>query len=232
MANYLKFAGAVLDKVESGLLTKRITLQLNDAQCRRLLGNLREAHDHFYQSLLFPTHTLHRKCLPFYKEFYCIVKQTEEIVKECSKPDWLEAAIMQPSNPEVFIEMSRKLHFCINGFTQTIQPGLHICSDIALSALNVTVEQHEMDKDFRGDSLKLMERLKEIVNQQVSKDTVIDPRKHQLAEYVIERENYMSSTNLELYTSLPQFYVAKREYPRVGKPIGSGSAGSVLIQGA
>ena len=89
-----------------------------------------------------------------------------------------------------------------------------------------------MDEDICRDSLKFMEQLKEVVNQQVSEDTVIDPRKHQLTEYLIERENYMSSTNLELYTSLPQFYVAKREYPRVGKPIGSGSAGSVLIQGA
>ena len=228
MAHYLKFAGAVLDKVESDLLTRRIILQLNDAQCSRLLRNLRKTHDHFYQSLLFPTRTLRRKCLPFYKELYRIVEHTEATVKECSKPDWLEAAIMQAGNQEVFIQMSRKLHFCINGFTETVEAALHICSDIALSALSVAVEQHEMDEDFRRDSLKFMERLKKVVKQQVSEDTIKDPSKHQLAEYLIDREHYLSSTNLDLYTSLPQFYVAKREYPRVGEPIGSGSAGSVL----
>ena len=226
MANYLRFAGAVLDEIESGLSTRRIILQLNDAQCSRLLGNLRKTHDHFYQSLLFPTRTLRQKCLPFYKEFYRIVEHTEAIVKECSKPDWLEAAIMQAGNQEVFIQMSRKLHFCINGFTETVEPVLDICSNIEFTAPSVTVEQHK--EDFCQDSLKFMERLKEVVNQQVSEDTIIDPWKHQLAEYLIERENYVPSTNLDLYTSLPQFYVAKREYPRVGEPIGSGSAGSVL----
>ena len=229
MANYLGFAGAVLDEIESGLSSRRIVLQLNDAQCSRLLGNLRKTHDHLYPSLLFPTRTLRQKCPPFYKEFYRIVERTEAIVKECSKPDWLEAAIMQAGNQEVFIQMSRKLHFCINGYTETVEAVkaiFYIPSVTAFTAASVTVEQHK--EDFCRDSLKFMERLKEVVNQQVSEDTILDPRKHQLAEYLIERENYMSSTNLDLYTSLPQFYVAKREYPREGVSIGSGSAGSVL----
>ena len=68
------------------------------------------------------------------------MEHTEKIVKECSKPDWLEAAIMQAGNREVFIQMSRKLQICINGFTETVEAAHHICSNIALSALNVTVE--------------------------------------------------------------------------------------------
>jgi hypothetical protein len=177
MANYLRFAGAVLDEIESGLSTRRIVFQLNDAQCSRLLGNLRKTHDQFCLSLLLPT--LHPKCLPFYKEFYRIVEHTEAIVKECSKPDWLEAAIMQAGNQEVFIQMSRKLHFCINGCTETVkavEAVFGICSVNVFTAPSVTVEQHK--EDFCEDSLKFMERLKEVVNQQDSEDTILDPRKH------------------------------------------------------